>query len=401
MNFVDLLLEYTEDAESPTSYFKWAAYTTLATIMRDNVWIDRKQYGKIYPNIYTLILSRRSSLVRKSLPLKVALKLVQQIDNTKVVNGRATIPGIIKVLAAPKMSKEGKTVDGASAMLYSEELSAMLIDGDTEGIHTLTDWYDYHEKWNNTLSSTDVISLENVCITMLVSSNEALVRELFNVKASQGGLLARTFLILEGKKRHKNSLMYPEDKQRLDGKLVAHLRQIAAMRGEMHLTDDARQYHHEWYHNFEPLDSEMSSTGIEGRLQTHILKLSMLLSAADGPTQMITLLHMEEATLLAQGLIKNYEMMASGAGDSPLSRPGKELIMLLYEQPDKCLAKSKILWKMWAEGVSVVDSLLETLVQAEIVECHTDSRHIFTVYLTDRAIESLGGQTNDDHQTEE
>ena len=365
-----MFLKYTEDAESPTSYFRWAAYTTLAATLRDNVWLPFG-YTKLYPNMYTLILSRRSSLVKKSTPLKVSLHLLQQIKNTRIVSGRATIAGIIQVLTAPRSDPEGNPVNGASGVLYSEEMSALLIEDDY-ATDTLTDWYDGHKEWTSTLGSGD-ITIENLHLSILASSNEELIRSVFNSRATGGGLLARTMLIIESHKRKKNSLMYFDDNKSimLDGPLLEHLRKVSKLKGPMRITEEGKKYYDEWYHSFEPIDEESSYTGIEGRIHVHALKLAMVKSVSEGLTKIIEKQHIEEAITECLDLLPNYQLFAVG-NTGPLEELGRKIVYALLEAKDYSLPKKKLLWKYYGAGSDLFNKVIDALVEVGNIETYIE-----------------------------
>src|SRR3970282_2256759 len=126
MSFVEMFLEWTKDCESPTSYFKWAAYTAIASALRDNCWILRHD-GIIYPNIYTILLSQESSHTRKSVPMKKIAAIFKEARNTKMIEGRASFQAALDELAMPDTDSNGTQIKGASCFLYTEELRSFFV----------------------------------------------------------------------------------------------------------------------------------------------------------------------------------------------------------------------------------------------------------------------------------
>lgn len=389
-NFVESFLEYTKDAESPTSYFRWAAYTTIAAVMRDSVWIDLV-HQKIYPNMYTLILSRRSSLVKKSTPLRTSMRLLQEINNTKIIHGRATIAGIIGVMTHTKMNFENQPMNGGQCVLYSEEMSSMFIE-DHYATDTLTDWYDCYTgkiKWTSTLSSTGPIEVSDLCLTVLGSSNEELIRTVFDSRANQGGLLARTFLIIESQKRLTNSLMFVERQTNTDSEMISHLKRVSRMKGEMTMEHAAKVFYDEWYNSFKPLAENSSTTGVEGRLHIHALKLAMVKSASEGYSRVITKRHIEEAIQECLDLLPNYKLFSTGS-NGPLEKIGRDLILCLLESKDFTMPKHKVMWNFWTHGSQLVNNTLEALSEAQNIEMFThDETKDLCIRLTKSFIDRL------------
>ena len=94
--FLELLLDHTKSYESPTMFWKWSGYASIAAVLRDNVW---KNFGdkRLYPNIYVLFLAESGS--RKGPPVDLSEQMLKEIGNTKCISGRSSIQGIVDELA--------------------------------------------------------------------------------------------------------------------------------------------------------------------------------------------------------------------------------------------------------------------------------------------------------------
>src|ERR1035437_9428586 len=116
-NFIDKFLELTKIIESPTSYLTWSAYITLSSVMRHNIYYNfPARKTKVCPNIYVLLVGD-SGATRKSTPLKICNFLLKQVGNTKLIEGRASIQGILKELASVQRI-EKRIIKDASCLLY-------------------------------------------------------------------------------------------------------------------------------------------------------------------------------------------------------------------------------------------------------------------------------------------
>lgn len=344
--FIDRLLDYTKYAESPTSYFKWCGYAAIAAVLRDNVWIELPAINsKIYPNIYVILHSSQSSITRKSVPMKMALQLVRKINNTHIIAGRSSIQGTIDELSVATIAADKSQIKGASGILYSEELSAFFVDVES-AVNLLTNLYDYHEVWEDKLRGS-VTKLHNVCLTLLMATNEELIRDLFQVRAVKGGLLARSIIVSESRRRHKNSLMYANGEPGNPQPLFDHLLMLSKKHGAYTLTDEAKKEYDTWYNSL-PDDISDSETGFEGRIHTTILKIALLISASHGEDKVITQPHIEEAIEECTGIYDTYKRLSAGVVQQmDMGLAQRQLISLLLSQKDFSVSYEKILFKLY------------------------------------------------------
>jgi hypothetical protein len=368
MSFVDDFLVFTESAESPTSYFKWAAYTLIGAVLRDHVYIRLSALNTIYPNLYTIILSKGSSATRKGTPLKAALALLREVDNTHIIAGKGSMPGIFKVLQNAHTNVRGETYKGASGLLYSEEMTAFFVE-EPNAIDVLTEWYDFHKKWDSSLSKDGSQFLENVCISLLMATNEANVQNKMDERTIKGGFLARTLIIAEEKFRKLNSLEYEDDKPLPSDKhLIDQLLKMSKLRGNFTRTTEAKYLFHNWYMSFAG-STQISDTGIEARIHTTIRKLSMILSVNESDSKVIEGKHVEQAIDECLSVANNYKRLTAGAGVSYIGKQGAIVLKFLLGKAGFKSTRREILNKLWTDvDVEVLDKILSTYNEGGIVE---------------------------------
>src|SRR5674476_1160462 len=173
MNFVELFLEHTQYYESPGSFWKWAAYTAIGAVLRDNCFRTLGDH-RVYPNLYTLLLAD-SAVHRKGHPIKLCEELVKRAKSTKVISGRSSIQGILDELSRGETDKvTGKIISGGSALFSASELSAGIVN-DPEAVKILTDIYDFKEEYTSRLRGSGVFRIKNICFSLIAASNEELL----------------------------------------------------------------------------------------------------------------------------------------------------------------------------------------------------------------------------------
>ena len=368
MNFVEEYIEYTQDAESPTSYFKWCAYTAIAAVLRDNSWIQTN-FAKIYPNLYTIIVSGKSSVTRKSIPMRGILELIRHVENTKIIQGYASTAGIFDVLLAQRTNKYNAIITGGSALLYSEELTAFLYT-DAATIDTLTDWADYHPHYSSSLRGIGHKEVEKVCVTLLATTNDENIQKIYgSTQAQKGGLLARTLLIREEHRRHIKGPFRPRVATGNKEHLKRRLLEISRLNGPFTMEEKAMREIDEWAESI--TDDKVGITGVEGRIVTHAIKLSMIISASRGLDKRITKPYVLEAINDVNKLLKNYKIIVMGAGKSILAEPMQAVISELYKQRGHNLSRRQILQRLMG------DMDLETL--NKVINTAETAGHITTV----------------------
>jgi hypothetical protein len=357
--FTDMFLDYTKDAESPENFFRWSSYACLAAVLRSNVSIDLG-LKEVYPNIYVILMAR-SAAMRKGVPLQLAGNLIATTGSTKVIKGRASIQAVIKELASAETDpRTGQVKGGASGILLSEELASFSPE-DKATIPILTDLYDYHEEWSNTLIYAGKQILKKTCVTMLAATNEAFFKEVYTALAIRGGLLGRTFLIRELKRRTRNSLMY-EDASKFDKKpLENRLKEISKIKGKMGIDDEARAEYDSWYQGID-YSTVTSDNGVVERIHWGVLKLAILLAVGDQGELVIRKDHMIEAIDRCTHLIKNYDVISMGVGKSMMADATAAFLTFLWERGGKSSIR-EILRHNWQhfDLKTLTDSIVPTM----------------------------------------
>ncbi len=379
-------LEHTKIYESPTSFWKWAAYASIAAVLRDNIF--RKQ-GDIttYPNIYVLFLAQSGA--RKGAPISLAQNLIQKVNNTKIISGRTSIQAIIDELAHTETnSKTGKLVKGGSAILIAGELAAGIV-GDSAAVGILTDIYDLKTDFKHHLRSTGRFKIDRIVFNMLAASNADLLKEVYTQSAVSGGLLARTFVITPNEFRPPNSLLETIDNAASLESLYEKLKKVAELVGEIQIEDKAKKIYNQWYEPFyKSLKGKGDKSGILSRLHMGVFKLSIILSANDLQST-VTSEHMEMAVEECMKLIPNYNSFMMVSGKSTVSEAGALFFEEIQKTENYCISRKVFLQKHWtAVDSEMFDKLVLTLETGGLIQSIMNGADMF-YKLTEKALEVI------------
>lgn len=387
-NFIDSFMEYTQDWESPDSFWLWSALSCISSIMRDNLYLNI-QGERYYPNMYVILLSD-SGEARKAMPCKTAGKLVKSVGNTKFISGRTSIQAAIKELSKAYTDENGRFIEGASALLYSEELHAFCVQDDAL-IPILTELYDYHDIWSSSLIGAGSIELKNVCLSLLAASNSTLFSNVYTSQAATGGLLGRTFIIREEAPRHRKSLFDLAKIQRDPTELIKHLERLSKLRGAVVPNKAAETLYNKWYYGLAK-DKRSDKIGFGSRLGTHVFKVALALAGArEDFKQSLISEDIKQAIDLCTELRRNYRQLIIGSGLSSRSQQAALIIQIILKSKEQKISRKALVQGLIGDiELTTLDEILAMLVTAEFIQELAVSGEI-GYKLTDEAIDQLLG----------
>lgn len=370
MSFLDDFLEITIEAESPRSFFLWSGISAISAVVRKNVWINKRIY-KLYPNLYIMFIAR--SALRKGLPVKLAQKMVEQVEVMKVISGQNSIQSVITELSKQWTSESGKIFREAQAFIVNDELDSLIIS-DPSAQTLLTALYDsyLHPKWQKSIKKDGREVLDNLYITMLTATNEAHLDAFLDKTSFEGGFLGRTLIVHEHKLSRINSLIQEDDEFQMDLEpLVKYLKELSEVKGKFTFDKDAVEFYDTWYNAYmnKLQDGEIKdSTGSAGRAGDTVLKLSMCLSLNDSFNLMIRQPHIEAAINLFYRSMSDIRRLLEGKGKSELSDKTRIVLSYLLAQENMESSKKNLLAAKYGDlSASDLDNTVETLQQAGIL----------------------------------
>jgi len=386
-NFIKYYVEYYKHRESPDSFWFWSALGCLSAAMRSNVYLEIPgEY--ILPNMYIILLAD-SAIHRKGAPCKALIGLLRELNNTKIIEGRASAQAVIRELGQTSTDEKGHMVTGASGVVYSEELSAAFVQ-DPATVPLLIELYDYHDKWNSSLATAAKVELTDVCLSLFTASNTALLKHIYHTDAKEGGLLGRTFVVRATNKRPRKSLFILSKIVNLDKQpLNEHLKKISKLKGPIKVSENAETIYDDWYHNI-PEKIFEDRIGFGGRLGTHVFKVALALGAAREDFNMV--LHEEdirEAIEICMKLRKNYAQLVMGMGSATQSQQISLIIQHLFNARNNQLNRAKLMEITLGDiDATDFDPIMDYLESAELVRTKMVGSNV-TYYLTKRALEIL------------
>ena len=290
----------------------------------------------------------------------IAKSLVKQVDSTRVFSGRNSIQKIVSELALAHTRQNREMIKDARALLASGEFINFLLKDD-QAISILTEWYDTHyvREWENSLKSSGIEKLKDVCITILGASNDEYLREAIPPAAVKGGFFGRFLFIYAKEKAHYNSLTEVQKDEDAISKRFdnwsEHLIEISKLKkgSKFTLTQRGIKVFDPWYYDLQQrirTGALLDKTGYIHRLPDHSLKVAMLLALSESPDELlIKSAHVEEAIHLCEDLLSTIKKTTMGMGLSISAPKNEVLLRALFKAPDNMITRKKILQNMHAE----------------------------------------------------
>lgn len=342
----------------------------MSAIVKDNVWLDRYLFKrfKLYPNIYVILVG--PSGIKKGVPVWMAQELVEGVNNTRIIAGRTTIPGVITDLAKVYTREDAPMINDSSAFLVASEFASFLIEDPKDALTTLTALYDrqYNNNWKYNLKS-EPVSLKGINLTLLGASNETHLKDAMPQNALTGGFLARTFLVVEKKKNKSNPLTRPMQQELTLEPLIEILKCKSKLKGAFSYSTSGLELYESWYAKYDEKIGK-DTTGTENRIGDSILKVAMLLSLSRRDSLILEEEDIADSISSCLGFVRNAHQATMGQAGKSEVAPQIALVMkALYEAEHFKLSRTKLLRKLLGD----VDSLLweriaSTLEQAGIIK---------------------------------
>ncbi len=371
-NWLESYLKYTLNSEPPDLYRLWVGISVIASVLQRKVYLQWEK--KTFPNMY-IVLVGPSGKCRKG---------------TAMYPGQALLRGIGVNMSADSITREAliQDIKGAeetdinvkdniinihsSLTIFSKELTVFLGYNNAPLMSALTDWYDCDDRWIYRTKHMGTDEIINVWVNLIGATTPELIQTALPQDAIGGGLSSRIIFVYEEDKGKivPAPFLTPFDK-RLKKSLVEDLGKLQMMSGEFKITEEFMNYWIDWYtsqtKNPPIMDSKFS--GYLQRRPHHVLKLSMILSAAEDDSLLVDTKHMKEAIAILEQTEIKMPYTFSGMGQSDLSEVTDRIIRTLAIRGK--ISQSELLRIYYLDAdKQTLSRIVDTLVSMDVVKIH-------------------------------
>lgn len=319
-DFLTAYCEHAEDSFTPPQFNTWAGLSIIAGALERRVWLPWSDSYAFYPNIYVLLVSKpgQGKSVCGNKAMKVLKEVSRKTGMLNIMPTQVTEAKFIELMGHGRSfidTSSGKeiTVFQNAGYYFASEASNSLRNIFGDFIACLTDFYDCPTDWERaTKKDGKKIALRNVCMNLLGGSTFDYLGKLVGDENIQGGFASRLLYVVQRENSIKTQSFqrgHNDNDAVLRNKyfdaLVADLTHISKLTGPMTATPQFGSAWETWWPEHQRKLQSYNSEKLQSilaRTNTNVLKVSMLLSAAESDDRVMKLHHFEKAVSLVEAL---------------------------------------------------------------------------------------------------
>lgn len=323
-NWLAAFMEYTKNVETATIYRKWVGIMCLASALQRKVKVEWGVSLTFYPNLYIILVGK--SATGKGTAMRPGLDIIKKVPNIRLSAQATSLQALISNLKDNNLSDindDGSMFFHSSMTVYSEEFTVFLGYKNNELISTLCNWYDCEEDWEYDTIKRQKEKVHGVWVNLIGGTTPELIRTSLPPDSIGGGLTSRIiFVYAEEPDMISIFPTQTEEDLMLFQCLVDDLESIRLLAGDFSWTQGFMDLWADW--RKKDLDNppfhDPKFDGYCGRRKVHLMKLSMIMSAAtEGNDLILTRDDLESAIQLLEEVENKMALTFRGMGKSDIA----------------------------------------------------------------------------------
>lgn len=280
-------LDYASFTEAPRRMHFFSGAVAIAGALRRKVWIEQYAF-QWYPNLFVLLVAP-PAVVSKSTTADLAIKLLRKVPGIKFGPDAITWQALVTSFANATESFQlpsGEWMNMSAVTSCATELGNLLDPRDRQLTTNLITLYDSRELFEKVTKGSGNDTVQNAWFNLIACTTPSWIQENVPDGMIGGGLFSRILSVYAEKK--ERLVPWPADAvppglaERAQA-LVDDLTHIATLAGPFTVSSGAKEWNAAWYaqqYNGGSSVADDRFGGYISRKQTHICKLSMIISVA-------------------------------------------------------------------------------------------------------------------------
>lgn len=329
-------MKFTENTEPPDMYRLWTAISVIASALQRKCYLQWGHSLTFYPNLYIVLVG--PSGVRKGTAMDPGLDILQDLGKIKIAAQATSLQALIRRLKETNYQdpdlETGALQFHSSMTIFSKEFTVFLGYHNRELMSSLCDWYDCDRSWKYETIARKTEEIIGVWVNLFGATTPALIQSSMPLDAIGGGLTSRIIYVYEEEKGKMVFLpMQTVKEAELYVMLLHDLDKINRMSGQFRYTEAFMSAWTDWRIQDEehPPFYDERFGGYMSRRPTHVMKLSMIVSASDGNRDQMVLI--EDDLGKAVEIIEKAELkmqnVFGGVGKSEISELLHRVLMFI------------------------------------------------------------------------
>lgn len=367
------------DTEIPEKFGLWCGLSTISLALGRKIWMDMGVY-KIFPNLF-VVLCAGSGKCRKSTAIGQVELLVKEIDpKPNIISQKITPEALIEAMQVGKVGCIAPT--SCTGYIIVDELSTFLNKKSYEGgiASLLISLFDCKERFVYQTRGRGKEVLKNTCLGLLGGSTIEWIRNALPGDSIGGGLTSRIVFVYEKMPKPPMAwTKFGEEHERAILRLLAHLKKIARIEGEVVVSDDCRRVYEDSYNCFYKNSKLWESKLLQGyasRRFIHVFKVAMLISMSYNEELVIEVGHFQAAERIMEETERNMEEVLNLVVQTESGGVVEDIVQTIIANGGK-MSKGELTRKFQHKlRARELDDAMKTLVQGGRIKPSFDGRKI-------------------------
>lgn len=338
-SWVDRFVKATEFTHSPTLFRKWAAISTIASVVEQRCWVATAR--GMNPNLYVILIGHPG--VGKTRIIREARSYMMEVPEFHMAPTSMTAASLVDAVAGAKrfiIRLPDAPLEYNAMTIAADELGSFIHKYDNEMIAVLSSFYDPDPYGQNRRGKEIKIKIGRPQLNLLCGSTPSNLMQFMPEGAWDQGFTSRIIMVFSDERIIGDD--FAEASSATDPDLVHDIKIIASLTGEARASEEYRKLITAWREQGESLDNapvpnHPKLIHYNTRRRAHLYKLSLISCLDRGNVLLLTREDFNRAmSWLAEAEAYMPEIFKAG-GISPDAKAMDEVyhfIMIKGETPE-------------------------------------------------------------------